>query len=180
MGFLTGAYLKMMNARMRLQLQNQLTTISMQMQRVTKEMGQMERMLNRQQQMGNAAMKSQMQASIFSYQNQMQAKFQGQQSGDATDAKMYAEQQMAMQALSNFQMMQQTQVAQQQSIFENNFEMLREAQLEPLKNLESNLAIEKANIESRIKLIEGQEKAAEDMEKSSQKDFVPQYTGGGG
>ena len=55
-----------------------------------------------------------------------------------------------------------------------------EAQLEPLKNEEEALTLEKNAIESQIKLIEGQEQASAQMEKSSQKDFVPEYTGGGG
>ena len=65
------------------------------------------------------------------------------------------------------------------SLIEQQFEQMSEAQLEPLKNMEEQLAMEKANLESRIKLIEGQEQASREMEKSSQKDFVPEYTGGG-
>ena len=57
--------------------------------------------------------------------------------------------------------------------------MMRETQLEPLKDMEIALGQRKANIESRLKLIEGQEEAAKQMEKSSQKDFVPEYTGQG-
>ena len=84
-----------------------------------------------------------------------------------------------MQAYQNTQQQMQMQFAQAQSIWADQFEMMREAQLQPLKDLEESLAVRKANIESRIKLIEGQEQAAQQMEKSSQKDFVPDYTGQG-
>ena len=69
--------------------------------------------------------------------------------------------------------------AQAQSTWADYFDMMRESQLEPLKDMEIALQQRKANIESRLKLIEGQEQAAQQMEKSSQKDFVPEYTGQG-
>lgn len=59
MGFLTGAYLKMQTARMRLQLQHELTSIMSQMNRVTKQVGQMERMMSSQQRQMNMAMQNQ-------------------------------------------------------------------------------------------------------------------------
>lgn len=90
-----------------------------------------------------------------------------------------AERLQYMQAYQNTQQQMQMQFAQAQSIWADQFEMMREAQLQPLKDLEESLAVRKANIESRIKLIEGQEQAAQQMEKSSQKDFVPDYTGQG-
>ena len=40
--------------------------------------------------------------------------------------------------------------------------------------------IEKNGLESLEKLVQAQEESAAKMEQSSQKDFVPEYTGGGG
>ena len=62
MGFLTGAYLKMQSARMRLTLQNELTRIVSQMNRVTKQIGQVERMMTAQQRNCNMAIQAQMQS----------------------------------------------------------------------------------------------------------------------
>ena len=93
-----------------------------------------------------------------------------------------AEKQNMDQALRSYSIFQQAEMyrtSQAQAMWDDYFEQYREAMLEPLKDEEQALQMEKANIESRLKLTEGQEKAAEEMEKSSQKDFVPQYTGGG-
>lgn len=172
MGFLTGAYLKMASARMRLQLQNELTSITMQMQRVTKQMGQMEKMLNSQQRSAEVAMRTQMQQGIFTMAREAGLDL-------SNPGSLYKANPSNMNLFSAAQQQMQHQYAQAQSIWADHFENAREAQLEPLKNLEVSLSIRKANIESRLKLIEGQEEASKQMEKSSQKDFVPEYTGQG-
>lgn len=182
MGFLTGAYLKMQSARMRLQLQNELTRITMQMNRVTKQVGQMERMMSSQQRQMNMAMQNQYRFGMTNLANEQGFNFlNGASLWDAAklSEEEKAERVMKMQAYQNTQQYMQMQFSQAQSIWADQFEMMREAQLQPLKDLEESLAVRKANIESRLKLIEGQEQAAQQMEKSSQKDFVPDYTGQG-
>lgn len=182
MGFLTGAYLKMQSARMRLQLQNELTQITMQMNRVTKQVGQMERMMSSQQRQMNMAMQNQYRFGMTNLANEQGLNFlNGVNVWDAAklSEEEKAERLMKMQSYQNTQQQMQMQFSQAQSIWADQFEMMREAQLQPLKDLEESLAVRKANIESRLKLIEGQEQAAQQMEKSSQKDFVPDYTGQG-
>ncbi len=172
MGFLTGAYLKMQTSRMRLQLQHELTSIMSQMNRVTKQIGQAEKMLVAQQRNGDLMLRQQMMQSVFGA-----ADFAGFDPSNPTSLTG-----VDAQKLQGFSVLQQEanyRYANAQSVWANYFDMVKEAQLEPLKSLEENLAVRKANIESRLKLIEGQEKAAEEMEKSSQQDFVPQYTGQG-
>ena len=171
MGFLTGAYLKMHSTRMRLQLQNELTRIVSQMNRVTKQIGQVERMMTAQQRNCNMAIQAQMQTAAMGAANR---------AGIFTPNSPEAQKQMAaMQQYSGVQQQIQYMGAQAQSTWADYFDMMREAQLEPLKDLEIELGQRKANIESRLKLIEGQEDAAKQMEKSSSKDFVPEYTGQG-
>lgn len=178
MGFLTGAYLKMQSARMRLTLQNELTRIVSQMDRVTKQIGQVERMMTAQQRNCNMAIQRQMQIAM---------------QGSGFDPRMIMngsifvnpqskEAQQQMQLMQNYSTaMQSIQYmgAQAQSTWADYFDMMRQSELEPLKDLEIALSQRKANIESRLKLIEGQEDTAKQMEKSSQKDFVPEYTGQG-
>lgn len=179
MGFLTGAYLKMQSARARLQLQNELTRIVSQMQRVTKQIGQVERMMTSQQRNCNMAIQAQMQVASqqaaqgagLNFNNMDNSIFVNSDSPEAK-AKM-----AAMQKYSAVQQQIQYMGAQAQSVWADHFDMMREANLEPLKDLEIALGQRKANIESQLKLIEGQEDAAKQMEKSSQKDFVPEYTG---
>ena len=172
MGFLTGAYLKMQTSRMRLQLQHELSSIMSQMNRVTKQIGQAEKMLAAQQRNGDMMLRQQTMQSVFGA-----AGFAGFDPSNPTSLTG-----VDAQKLQGFSVLQQEanyRYANAQSVWANYFDMVKEAQLEPLKSLEENLAVRKANIESRLKLIEGQEKAAEEMEKSSQQDFVPQYTGQG-
>lgn len=181
MGFLTGSYLKIMSAKMRLQLQSQLTSIQMQMQRATKQIGIMEKRLNSEQRNSELAMRSQMQSSIWGqngYASRL-AKETGVSINSQDPGSLFRADPSIMQGFSVFQQEQQMRLAQAQSVWGDYFEDYREAQLEPLKNLETNLATQKANIEARLELNKGTEESADKMQKSSQKDFVPDYTGGG-
>ena len=176
MGFLTGAYLKMQSARMRLTLQNELTRIVSQMNRVTKQIGQVERMMTAQQRNCNMGIQRQMQVAMQGTgfnPEMMESIFNNPQS------KASQEQMLMMQAHSSAMQQIQYMGAQAQSTWADYFDMMREAQLEPLKDLEIALKQRKANIESRLELIKGQEQFGQQMEKSSQKDFVPEYTGQG-
>ena len=174
MGFLTGAYLKMQTARMRLQLQNELTSITMQMNRVTKQVGQLERQMSNQQRNMNMALQNQYRYGLNNLASRHGLNFLGGDNiFDTQDPNRVAQ----MQAYQQTSQMMQMQFSQAQSIFSEQFELLREANLQPLKDLEESLSIRKTNIESRLRLIEGQEQAAQQMEKASQKDFVPEYTG---
>ncbi len=171
MGFLTGTYLKMQSARMRIQLQHQLTSIMSQLNRVTKQMGQMEKMLASQQRNADLALRQQTQMSIW-------AGLEGKV--NPNDPSSLANMDSATaQALSYTQQQAQYRYAQAQSVWADYFENYKEAQMEPLKSMEESLTIRKTNIESRLRLIEEQEKAAESMTKSSAQDFTPQYSGQG-
>lgn len=178
MGFLTGAYLKMQSARMRLTLQNELTRIVSQMNRVTKQIGQVERMMTAQQRNCNMGIQRQMQAAMqgAGFDPRMMMNESIWVNPQSKEAQMQMQQ---MQAYSTMMQNVQYMGAQAQSTWADYFDMMRESELEPLKDLEIALSQRKANIESRLKLIEGQEQAAQQMEKSSQKDFVPEYTGQG-
>lgn len=171
MGFLTGAYLKMTTARMRIQLQHELTSIMSQMNRVTKQIGQAEKMLTAQQRNGDMMLRQQTMQSVFGAAGYAGFDPSNPNSLSGMDAR-------TLQGFSTLQQEANYRYANAQSVWANYFEMVKEAQLEPLKALEENLAVRKANIESRLNLLKGQEEAAQNMEKSSQQDFVPQYTGG--
>lgn len=173
MGFLTGTYLKMQSARMRIQLQHQLTSIMSQLNQVTKQMGQMEKMLASQQRNADLALRQQTQTSIWAGLEE----HYGVNPNDPTSLTKLDS--AAVQAFNYAQQEAQYRYAQAQSIWANQFEYYREAQLEPLKSKEESLTIRKTNIESRLRLIEEQEKAAESMTKASAQDFTPQYSGQG-
>ncbi len=170
MGFLTGAFLKMYTTRMRIQLQHQLTTVTMRQNRITKQIGDMEKKITQMKQAATMGVSSSMQMSNAEAASIFQQAAAGADTNAMTTANVNYQNTLAMNAM-NAQM--------SKSMIEQYYDQMSEAQLEPLKNMEEQLAMEKANLESRIKLIEGQEQASREMEKSSQKDFVPEYTGGG-
>ena len=192
MGFFTGAYLKIMTGKMKRQLQNRLVQVTMQMNRVTKQIGDMEKQLqNQENSMKNAVRYN---TSIFMVQQMnkmgmgsgLEAIFGsavGQADADAaakmksmSDAERMQYQQMAYQQA---QSMAQQQSAMNQEYITQMMDMYREAQLEPLKNMEDSLATEKATLETRIQTLTDQEKAAQEMEKQGAKDMAPDYTGQG-
>lgn len=172
MGFLTGTYLKMQSARMRIQLQHQLTSVMSQLNRVTKQMGQMEKMLASQQRNADLALRQQAQRSIWSPLSE-----RGINPNDPSTLMNMDS--ATMQAFNYTQQQMQYRYAQAQSVWADYFENYKEAQMEPLKSMEESLTIKKTNIESRLRLIEEQEKAAESMTKASAQDFTPQYSGQG-
>lgn len=174
MGFFTGAYLKIMTGKMKRQLQNRLVQVTMQMNRVTKQIGDMEKQLQNQENMMKNYAKQSMSNSIFSYM----------QGGvDYSSCKTEADKQAKLQEFQySYQQRQayaQAQFNYQSDMLTAQFDMYREAQLEPLKNQEDSLATEKATLETRIQTLSDQEKAAQDMEKQGAKDMAPNYTGQG-
>lgn len=180
MGFLTGAFLKIYSAKQRLNLQHRLTSVTMQLQRAQRQSGDIQKRLTQMKQMQSMNMKAMQTYMMRGASAEMNSIFDSIKNNTSlSDADRSAQ---LMQANSTFSMKQQDialQFSQQQAQQEMAMQEFEEAQLEPLKNLEESLTIEKNNIESQLKLVEGQEKAAADMEKSSQKDFTPEYTGGG-
>ena len=177
MGFLTGGYLKMYSARLRLQLQHQLTSITMRHNKIQKQVGEMERRLTQMQQSQTSVFNAQLQASNAGlYQNLFGMDKNGKLPFDPNDV---AAVQMAN---SKYQQGQQiNSVMFQQAKFqqENAFEEIRQMQLEPLQQLEESLAIEKANLETRLSTVKEQEESAKQMEKQDRKDAVADYTGQG-
>lgn len=181
MGFLTGAFLKSYSAVQRIRLQNQLTSVTLRMQRVNRRSNDVQKQISQMKNAQTMNLKSMQsvwnQGAYAAYQSSMSAI-----NGDTTlsDQQKMAEMQKAQSIFTMAQQQNALQASQQQAQIENSIQEFEEAQLEPLKNEEEALTLEKNAIESQIKLIEGQEQAASQMEKSSQKDFVPEYTGGGG
>ena len=71
------------------------------------------------------------------------------------------------------------QYAQAQSMWQNTFEMMKQADLQALKDLEDSLQIEKDNLESRLKIAQQEYEAYKQEEKADAKGLVPEYTSQG-
>ena len=178
MGLLTGGYLKMYTKKLQLQLQHQLTSVMLRHNRVQKQVGEMERRLTQMQQQQNSTFNATIQAknygayaSIFGIDPNT-----GQSTINPNDVQ-------AMQTANNSYQAAQQRIAvlsqQQKFMMDESFEQFRTMQLEPLQQLEESLAMEKANLESRLATIKEQHESAQAMEKESRKDAVPDYTGQG-
>lgn len=173
MGFLSGAYGKLMAGKLVRQIQYELTGVQSQLRRVTKEVGNMEKMFTAQERNMKAQMQSQMNTSVFN--------LMGYSGFGAFDPSNMAGVTSGMtqeqySQYSMFNQMIQQQYAMAQSAWQDMFEMQRESVLQPLKDLEDDLQTQKDNLESRLKLAEQDYEAKKKEEQAGAKSFTPEYT----
>lgn len=180
MGFFIGSSLKNYSGIQRIRLQDKLADLTLRMQRIQRQQNNVQKQISQMKNAQTMNLKSMQsvwnQGAYAAYQSSMSA-ING---GNYTDQEKMAKMQEAQSVFTMAQQQNALQASQQQAQIENSIQEFEEAQLEPLKNEEEALLIEKNGLESLEKLVEGQEQAAAKMEQSSQKDFVPEYTGGGG
>ncbi len=172
MGYLSGAYGKLMAGKMVRSIQYEMTRVQSQLRRITKQVGNMEKLFSAQERNIKAQMQAQMQGSIFGYAQEL-----GINLNDPSAMKNIGQDYLMM--YNSFQQQQQQQFAMAQSTWQNTFEMMREAMLEPLKDEEDRLQTEKDNLESRLKLAQAEYDGKKEEEKAGAKNIAPDYTGQG-
>lgn len=173
MGFLSGAYGKLMAGKLVRDLQYQMTSVQSRLRRVTRDIGNKEKMYQSQQRNMKQAMQAQMQYAAYGMMGQMgidpNSLFNNpmSQSIDMNQMNIYS------------QCMQRAQMQYQSSMtmWENMFEMQREADLQALKDLEEDLQTEKDNLESRLQIAKAEYDAKKEEEKDGAKNLAPNYTG---
>lgn len=184
MGFLTAAYGKLMAARHLREIQYQQADIQRRLRQVTREIGQKDKMYQAQERNMRQSMQSQMQQCI------MGAAYQaGLPIGNAMmgmngmgafgqDCSMFAAMggfnQQQMQLYSAVQQQAQMQFMQAQTLWQNMFEMQRDADLQALKDLEADLQTENESLNSQIKIAEEEYNMYKEQEKSGAKAFTPE------
>ena len=176
MGFLMGAYGKLMAGKRLRNLQYKLTTVSSRLNRATKDIERAEKMFTSMQRNVKTGLQNQMReiyANDPVYAQMMQLGQMGKY-GDVT--KMDS---TLLNAFSTHQNEIQMQFAQASAMWENVFEMQKESMLEPLKDLEDSLQTEKDSLESQIKIAQADYDTMKEMEKAGAKDIAPDYTGQG-
>jgi hypothetical protein len=206
MGFLTGAYGKLMAGRHYRQLQNRLTDVMRQLRHATRDAGNMEKSLQKQQRMAEngmrqqAAGQQQYYGSVFSQMQmgvmqkygggidpqQMAKIIDGGDKAAITAAYQASQANPMMQNMQNwinqqqsmYQQQAQMQVQTQQANIQNEFEMMREMMLQPLKDLEEDLTTEKESIESQLQIAKAEYDAKKQEEKEDAKNLAPSYTAG--
>lgn len=180
MGFFTGSFLKSHSAIQRIRLQNQLANLTLRMQRIQRQQNNVQKQISQMKNAQTMNLKSMQSVWNQGAYSAYQASMTEINSGNYTDQEKAQKMQEAQSIFTMAQQQNALKASQQQAQIENSIQEFEEAQLEPLKNEEEALLIEKNGLESLEKLVQAQEESAAKMEQSSQKDFVPEYTGGGG
>lgn len=174
MGFLSGAYGKLMAGKLVRDLQYQMTSVQSRLRRVTREIGDMENMFSAKERSMKSQMMSQMQYATLGAMERAgigqfdQTNMLGAISGMSNDD--YSR-------YMGVQQLIQQQFSMAQSVWQNMFEMEKESQLQSLKDLEDSLQTEKDNLESRLKIAQAEYDAKKEEEKAGVKGLTPDYTG---
>ena len=190
MGFLLGAYGKLMAGKRVRALQARMMNVQSQMRRATRQVADMEKYFTTMEK----NMKNQM--SLFSSNYMMQ--FQQSMANGALEVAGFGSMEellacddkekmnryyQAMQgfATENAARQQQMQAAlqMQNTMMETYIESQKEMMLQPLKDLEEDLQLEKDSLESQIQIAQADYEACKEMEKAGVKTLTPQYTGQG-
>ena len=173
MGFLSGAYGKLMAGKLVRDLQYQMTSVQSRLRRVTRQIGDAEKMFQAQERNLKSAMMGQMSYATMGLMNGNNAIFD-------PNNPLAAIGNMNSQDYTKFAAIQQQvqmQYSMAQSMWQNMFEMQRESMLQPLKDLEDSLQTEKDNLESRLKIAQAEYDAKKEEEKAGVKGLTPDYTG---
>ncbi len=171
MGFLMGAYGKLMTGKLVRDIQFQMIGIQSRLRQVTREIGDKTKMYEAQERNMKSQMQAQMQAAIFGYMGMNP----GMQVGMMNPMMMGATG-MDMNQYAMFAQMVQMQYSQAQSMWQNMFEMQKQADLQALKDLEDSLQIENDNLKSRLQIAQQEYEAYKQEEKADAKSIVPEYT----
>ena len=175
MGFLMGAYGKLMTGKLVRDIQFQMIGIQSRLRQVTREIGDKTKMYEAQERNMKSQMQAQMQAAIFGYMGMNPGMQVGMMNpmmllgGSGLDGNQ-------MNQYAMYSQMVQMQYSQAQSMWQNMFEMQKQADLQALKDLEDSLQIENDNLKSRLQIAQQEYEAYKQEEKADAKSIVPEYT----
>ena len=198
MGFLSGAYGKLQAGRLVRDIQHQLTSINSRIRRVTRDIGNKEKMYQAQERNMKLQMQNQMQNYIMGGLQYSMANAQdpelakqlgiyGSMMGGNFNTSMFSgfgsgNSSIMAQATGIYSMIQQQaqmQFTQSMTMWQNMQEMQKQADLDALKDLEQDLQTEKDNLESRLAIAKEEYDAKKQEEKDGAKSLQPDYTGQG-
>lgn len=204
MGFLLGAYGKLAAGSRYRSLQARMMRIQSKIRRATRDVANMEKMIDRRQKMMEQELTLNNNMSKQMYQNMMVGSMQaspeyidamaiitkGQSTDEAirktvsSDQLSAASQTLARlqstssQQISSMNSYADTNTALMKSQIENEIEYMRDTLLEPLKDEEDSLQLEKDTLESQIQVAKADYEACQKMEQADVKMLTPNYTGG--
>ena len=184
MGFLMGAYGKLMAGKYLRNLQYELMNVTSQHRKVAKQLGDMQKNMTSQKRNMQTMMQSQMQSAQMGL---MSGLFPGMAANgmnpfgliDMSGSGNSQLNQTDYMKYTQIQQYMQQQFAMANNLWENMFEMQQESMLQPLKDLEEDLQTQKDNLESRIKVAQTEYEAYKDEEKQGAQNLKPEITGQG-
>ncbi|HCB11226.1 MAG TPA: hypothetical protein DEO94_03615 [Cyanobacteria bacterium UBA11991] len=200
MGFLLGAYGKLAAGSRYRSLQARMMRIQSKLRRASRDVANMEKMIDRQQKnmeqgltLQNSTAKQMYQATMYTamqndptYAAAMKViqdnKGSTENNTSISDAstKISTIQAQFQQQISAMNSYADTTTAMNKQQIENYIEQMRDQMLEPLKDEEDSLQLEKDTLESQIQVAKQDYEACQKMEQSDAKMLAPNYTGGQG
>ena len=166
MGFLTSTFMKSYAIRMKLQAQRTLMSINLEAGRVQRQMRSLQRQLKSQQNMHNMSLQSELSGALYGLNGQ------GGLYGQLKAAQASGDTQTANSIFSSIQQYQ-NQYAMQREVNSSFWDDWMESQLEPLKDREETLQIEKTQAENELALWTETEKSYSQQAKDDIKSVVP-------
>ena len=193
MGFLMGAYGKLMAGQRMRSIQFQLTTVQSRLRRITREIGDKEKMYQSQERNMKTMMQAQMRNSTLQGLKNLantnpelagiaglygENMLFGNGVANAQTTKFDTATMTAFStAYANIQQEAQMQYMLSNNMWQETFEMQKTADLQALKDVEEDLQIEKDNLESQLKIAQADYEANKEMEKQGAQNLKPDYTG---
>ena len=192
MGFLLGAFGKLAAGQRYRSLQARMMQIQSRLRRASRDVSDMEKMINRQEKaalnsltaQANSSMnlaKSGLMSSIFGTGNAaaiMEKVKNGTQLSSEESNSYSALMSQYNQQSSNMSATCETSAAMMKQQVQDYFEQMRDMQLQPLKDEEDLLQSEKDSLETQLQTAKTDYEACQKMEQSDAKMLAPNYTAG--
>lgn len=173
MGFLTSNFINLILTREQSRLNNRLNTILSQIRSAKKQSQNVENMINSNLRLSQNAARAKYQQSIFNANQQAMA-FAGVTSLTGANPNQSS---IFQQQASQLQAQAQSELQWALSQAEQEAEIAKEIQLQPLNDLAEDLEVEKAQIEGDLQFNKQQKDAAKEDVKNSADSFKPNYGG---
>lgn len=178
MSFLLGAFGKLSAGRRVRDLQARMMRVQSRLRRATRQCADMEKQLQRQEQMELNSLKSMGMLAKQTAISQLPG-YSDLSSGSLTGDALAQAQAQFNQGSSGITAQFEAQLSFMQQQVSDKYEWLREVQLEPLKMEEDMLQTEKDSLESQIQIAQADYEACKKMESADAKNLAPNYTGQG-
>ena len=189
MGFLLGAFGKLAAGSRYRSLQARLMRVQSRLRRATRDVADMERMLDRQKKaelnsltLSSNTMKELAQSTLYGSCGMAAIMGKLGNVGAIDTSGLSAEEKLSLnqyqQGMQQASYNTEQYVAMMKQQIEDKYEYLHDTQLEPLKDEEDSLQLEKDTLESQLQIAKADYKACQKMEQADAQMMKPNYTGG--